>query len=188
VMGRDRSDPAFEGLYQRYGPAILAYCIRRAGHDLALDSCQETFLVAWRQFQQLPEEPQTLPYLYGIAARVLSNQRRSLARRKKLDMKLSSLGVTPLPDPALLVVHKSEHAEVVQAVRRLRPKDREIVMLYTWEDLSRETIAQMMGMTKPAVDQRIHRSYRRLARALNHTITNNNAVQSPLVAEEGGGL
>jgi RNA polymerase sigma-70 factor, ECF subfamily len=187
-MGQDRGDPAFERLYQLYGPAILAYCIRRAGRDLALDSCQETFLVAWRQFDHLPAEPQTLPYLYGIAARVLSNQRRSLARKKRLDMKLANLGVTPLPDPALLVVSKSRDAEVVQAVRRLRPKDREIVMLYTWEDLPRETIARMMGMTRAAVDQRIHRSYGRLARALNHTMTNNNAVQSPLVAEEGGGL
>ena len=30
-------------------------------------------------------------------------------------------------------------------------------MLYAWEDLPRDTIAEMMGMTRAAIDQRIHR-------------------------------
>jgi hypothetical protein len=47
---------------------------------------------------------------------------------------------------------------VIAAVRRLKPKDREIVMLYAWEDLPRDTIAEMMGMTGAAVDQRIYRA------------------------------
>jgi RNA polymerase sigma-70 factor (ECF subfamily) len=64
------------------------------------------------------------------------------------------------------VAQSAHHQEVVAAVRRLKPKDREIVMLYAWEDLSRETIAEMMGMTRSALDQRIHRANQRLARIL----------------------
>jgi RNA polymerase sigma-70 factor (ECF subfamily) len=52
------------------------------------------------------------------------------------------------------------------AIRKLKPQDREIVMLHAWEELSRPVIAEMMGMSKAAIDQRIHRSYRRLARML----------------------
>jgi DNA-directed RNA polymerase specialized sigma24 family protein len=74
---------------------------------------------------------------------------------------------------------------VAAAVNRLKPKDREIVMLYTWEDLPREVIAGMMGMTKPAIDQRIHRSYQRLARILEPSIETN-AIKSPPIAEKGG--
>jgi DNA-directed RNA polymerase specialized sigma24 family protein len=42
---------------------------------------------------------------------------------------------------------------VVAAVNRLKPKDREIVKLYAWEDLPRDIIAEMMGMTRAAIDQ-----------------------------------
>ncbi len=55
-------------------------------------------------------------------------------------------------------------------------------MLYAWEDLPRDDIAEIMGMTKSAVDQRIHRSYQRLARALEPLIK---PIPSPPVAEEG---
>ncbi len=84
-----------------------------------------------------------------------------------------------------MVVRRALDGEVESAVRQLRPKDREIVMLYAWEDLKRETIADMMGMSKPAVDQRIHRAYQRLARALDHVV-DPQSIRSPLIAEEGG--
>jgi RNA polymerase sigma-70 factor (ECF subfamily) len=186
IMATDQDDRTFEHIYERYSLAILAYCVRRASHEVAADASSETFLVAWRRLDQIPPEPKTLPYLYGVAARVLANQRRSLHRKNKLDTKLAILGITSVPDPAVIVARKAQDAEVVEAVRRLNPKDREIVMLYTWEELPREAIAEMMGMTKTAVDQRIHRSYQRLARSLAHAVTTN-ALQSPLVAEEGGG-
>lgn len=58
-------------------------------------------------------------------------------------------------------------------------------MLYAWEDLSRETIAEMMGMSKAAIDQRIHRAHKRLARTLGHLVPSE-ATISPPIAEEGG--
>jgi RNA polymerase sigma-70 factor (ECF subfamily) len=185
-MATYQGDRAFEHIYERYSLAVLAYCVRRGGYEGAADACSETFLVAWRRLDQIPPEPQVLPYLYGVAARVLANQRRSLHRKSRLDSKLANLGIAAVPDPAVIVARKAEDAEVVEAVRRLNPKDREIVMLYAWEELPRAIIAEMMGMTRTAVDQRIHRSYKRLARSLAHAMTNN-AIQSPLVAEEGGG-
>jgi RNA polymerase sigma-70 factor (ECF subfamily) len=175
----------FEALYEAHRLAVLAYCARRTRSSDAADACAETFLVAWRRIDDLPPPPETLPYLYGIARRVLSNQLRALHRRSRLDAKLHGLGVTPPLDPLTLVVQGARNREVVAAVRRLRPKDREIVMLHTWEDLPRDVIAEMMGMTRPAIDQRIHRSYRRLARSLGSTVETS-ALDSPPIAQEGG--
>lgn len=189
MMGKEATDKgqdAFEALYDRYRLPVLAYCTRRTPRADAADACAETFLVAWRRFDDLPAEPGTLPYLYGIASRVVSNQLRSLRRRTRLDSKLQNLGIAPTPDPSVLVTRRAEDLEVEAAVRRLKAKDREIVMLYTWENLPRETIAEMMGMTKAAVDQRIHRAYKRLSRSLAHLV-DNQAIQSPLIAKEGGG-
>src|SRR5262245_30352963 len=156
----------FEALYDEYRRHVLAYCMRRTSSSEAADACSETFLVVWRRLEDIPDSPHTLPYLYGIAARVLSNQRRTVHRRLRLTDKLRNIGATPPLDPAAALVQSDRSREVEAAVRSLKPKDREIVMLYAWEELPRSVIAEMMGMTKVAVDQRIHRSYERLARVL----------------------
>lgn len=176
---------AFESLYATHRLEILAYCTRRLGADEAADACSETFLVAWRRIADVPEPPKTLPYLYGIAAKVVPNHFRAMHRRSRLEAILGGLGVPPPPDPSVLVIQDSRNQEVAAAVRRLKPKDREIVMLYTWEELSRETIAEMMGTTRAAIDQRIHRSYRRLARLLAPTLEPK-PISPPPIANQGG--
>jgi RNA polymerase sigma-70 factor (ECF subfamily) len=153
-------------LYEAHRLPVLAYCVRRTNRADAADACSETFLVAWRRLDDVPDEPATLPYLYGIARKMLGNQHRSLQRRSRLDEKLRELGVDEVADAGVVVLQSARDRQVVDAIRRLKPVDREILMLSAWEELSRAVIAEMMGMTKAAVDQRIHRSYERLARML----------------------
>lgn len=179
-------DERFDALYAEYRRPILAYCMRRVGPSDAADAASETFLVAWRRADEIPPPPRTLPYLYTIAHNVIRNQRRSNWRRQRLGSRLLGLADEPSPDdPATVVVRREADSQVQAAVRQLRPTDREIVMLYTWEDLPREHIAQMMGMSRSAVDQRIHRAYRRLARVLEPGLAS--AKIAPSVVEEGGG-
>ncbi|MGH8926164.1 MAG: RNA polymerase sigma factor [Acidimicrobiia bacterium] len=175
----------FESIYADHMLRVLAYCGRRTRSADAADACAETFLIAWRRIEDIPPPPNTLPYLYGIAGRVVSNQLRTLHRRSRLDAKLANLGVAPPIDPSVLVYQSSRDQEVIAAVNRLKAKDREIVKLYAWEDLPRDTIAEMMGMTRVAVDQRIHRSYQKLARMLEPTLENR-AIKSPPIADKGG--
>jgi RNA polymerase sigma-70 factor (ECF subfamily) len=84
----------------------------------------------------------------------------------------------------LVVVLSADDRVVSDAVQRLKPVDREIVMLDVWEDLSRAEIAEVMGMTKAAVDQRIHRAYQKLSRALE-PVLEISSLNSPPIAEEG---
>jgi RNA polymerase sigma-70 factor (ECF subfamily) len=150
----------------------------------AADACSETFLVVWRRLADVPRPPGSLPYLYGVAARVIANQRRSRRRRARLHERLGALGVVPPAEPSLLYLQREQDQRVVAAVRRLDPKDREILMLDAWEDLPRDQIAELMGMTRPAIDQRIRRSHQRLARVLGSAVETRTAVAPPL-AEEG---
>ncbi len=188
-MARTPSDEArkyFESLYKEYCQRVLAYCTRRTDSVDAADVCSETFLVVWRRLDEVPRPPETLPYIYGIARKQLTNQLRTAHRRSRLEAKLHSLGVANAPDPATFVVQTARNREVVTALRKLKPKDREIVMLYLWEELPHAVIAQMMGMTKTAVDQRIHRSYQRLERILLEPVPDTPRPNSPPVAEKGG--
>ena len=74
--------------------------------------------------------------------------------------------------------------DVLSVLRRLKPKDREIVMLSAWEDLPRDTIAEMMGTTRAAIDQRIHRSHQRLAQLLAPALEQ--APMAPPITKAGG--
>ena len=175
----------FEKLYADYRNRIYAYCIRRSTAADAADALSETFLTAWRRFDDIPDEPKTLAYLYGIAGRVISNQRRATGRGKRLRRKLEGLGVTLPKGPATLVLLNSEQAAFRAALQKLTPKDQELIMLDIWEELPRVQIAEIMSMSRQAVNQRLHRAYKRLGRSLEPI--SEPAPFSPPIAKEGGG-
>ena len=183
LQADDRS--RFEAIWGEHRLQVMAYCLRRASSADAEDACAETFLVVWRRIDEIPPPPKAILSLYGIARRVLSNQSRAFHRRGRLHAKLTNLGVAPAPDPLHVVVQSAEDRVVSDAVRRLKSVDREIVMLDVREGLSRAEIAEVMGMTRAAVDQRIHRAYQKLSRALG-PLLEIRSIASPPIAEEGG--
>jgi RNA polymerase sigma-70 factor (ECF subfamily) len=68
----------FESLFRDHYAAVRGYALRRAPRDMAPDVVAETFLVAWRRLDDVPAD--ALPWLYGVARRVLANARRSADR------------------------------------------------------------------------------------------------------------
>jgi RNA polymerase sigma-70 factor, ECF subfamily len=115
----------FERLYENCSPDIAMYALRRTDRETAQDVVAETFTVAWRRLDKVPEKP--LPWLYGVARRVLANQRRSARRLTSLRRKLEADADTApeLADP-----------ELAAALRGLPAIDREILALVAWEGLT----------------------------------------------------
>ena len=64
----------FEGLFRSEADLVRAYALRRADPTVADDVVAETFLVAWRRLDDVPEAPRS--WLLGVARRVLANRRR----------------------------------------------------------------------------------------------------------------
>jgi RNA polymerase sigma-70 factor (ECF subfamily) len=81
----------FELLYGEHAPAVKAYILRRAQASVADDLVAEVFMVCWRRLDELPAEP--LPWLLGVARRVLSTQRRGERRRVALHRRLADSGI-----------------------------------------------------------------------------------------------
>lgn len=158
------SDRRFSDLYDRYAAPVLAYFRRRTDTETARDCAAETFLVAWRRIDEIPDD--ALPWLYGVARRVLANQRRSSGRMGRLVAKLAGTRTDAPAIPETVVLRRAEEAELMAAVHRLRPEDREVLLLAAWEELSHAEIGAIVGCSAHAVDQRIHRARRRLEREL----------------------
>jgi RNA polymerase sigma-70 factor (ECF subfamily) len=161
------ADQRFRDIYGAYQRHVLAYFLRRTDATSARDCAAETFLVAWRRIDDVPAGDRTLPWLYGVSRRVLANQRRSRDRYIALGQKLT-VGRDPNPSPEVVVLRRAEDKEMLDAVARLRPEDREIIRLAVWEELPRAQIGEVIGTSAHAITQRLHRITKQLAKDLSH--------------------
>lgn len=79
----------FEALYSAHYDALLRYALRRVADPAdAADVVAETWTVAWRRRTQLPGGDADRLWLFGVARRVLANQRRGQLRRSQLTDRL----------------------------------------------------------------------------------------------------
>ena len=68
----ERKARALERLFDQHYAAVLAYGLRRAPRAVAEDVASETFVIASRRIDEVPAA--ALPWLYGVARRVLANE------------------------------------------------------------------------------------------------------------------
>lgn len=184
-MSRTMSIPEkrFADMYDAHSRDIYAYCRRRANAERTDDALSETFLVAWRRLDSVPEGREQLLWLYGVAHRVLSQQRRSFRRRQRLEKKLDGVGITPLDTPEFLVILREEAAMALEASERLNKTDSEVLRLSVWEELSHKEIAAVLGIKPGAVKQRLHRARINLTKEFNQL--ESKPKKSP-AAQKGG--
>ncbi len=169
TTGISRRQPAtddearFAEIYRRHSRSIQAYCARRTAGSQVADAVADVFLVAWRRIDQLPEAERALPWLYGVAYKVLSHQWRHRARSRRLIERLRSLAQVDEMAPDVLLVRSEEHRVVLAASARLKPIDQEILRLTLWEELSHVEIATVLGIEVTAAKQRAYRARQNLA-------------------------
>lgn len=165
-MPGPKAQQRFQSLYGEYQRPVLAYFLRRTDEATAFDGAAETFLIAWRRIDEVPDE-RALPWLYGVARRVLANLRRSERRYRALGRRLPVPQADGEPGPEALIVRSEEDRRALDALATLRPEDREVIRLHVWEELSHAEIAEVIGTSPHAVAQRVHRITRRLAHELS---------------------
>jgi len=160
----------FRAIYDAAYPRVMAYALRRGRtREDALDVVSETFIVAWRRLDDIPDDVRRIPWVYGVARRVLANHYRASTRRDRLVARLENDPGSATP--GFDAVH--------EALDALRPDDREILTLSAWDDLDNDEIAVVLGITPAAVAVRLHRARTRLARELGRLgVTGEKSVKS----------
>jgi RNA polymerase sigma-70 factor, ECF subfamily len=157
----------FELLYKEHFQAVYAYCLRRVPTDEVSDLVAEIFTTAWRRMANLPPPPEDRLWLYGTARRTVSQNHRGHFRAERtlasLRQSLSSATSTASNGTS---TSSARESRVIELVDHLRPKDRELVRLIVWEQLSHSEVARVLGCSTNAVGIRWHRSLRRLRRDL----------------------
>ncbi|MGP8160001.1 MAG: RNA polymerase sigma factor [Candidatus Dormibacteria bacterium] len=160
LSGAEDEAAAFEARLQPvYSEAIrLAFGMLR-NSALAEDAAQEAALRAWRSRRNLREGTDLRPWLLAIVANCCRDVRRSSWWR---------LGGSPAPEGAAEPVapNASEHREEIydlrDALQRLGHRDRLVIVLRYYLDLSHEDVAAITGQSETAVRARASRALRRL--------------------------
>ena len=159
-MARAPSAARFEALYRACYQDLLGYALRRVERpESAADVVADTFLIAWRRIDEIPDE-QARPWLFGVARNVMANHQRADRRRADLGARLRQelTGST--------TIEPSVPPEIAHAFRALPEGDREVLRLVAWEGLTADDLAVALGCSVNAARIRLHRARRRFAEAL----------------------
>jgi len=137
------SRPAFEEVFARYREPLYGFFRRRlTNRERAEDLTQEAFIVVIRATVRYQPKALFRTYLYSIALNLLAAERRKLARTA----------------PAANEVIENEVLWVREALQKLEPSDREILMLREYEQLSYAEIAELLRIPINTVRSRLFRS------------------------------
>lgn len=156
---RDR----FTVIFHALSPRVYSYARRHGDAATAEDVVSDTFLIAWKRYDDLPAEP--LPWLLVVARNILSERRRRVRRQDRLADTVARLesfvGHAGAADDAVI-----ERATLVSALAELTELEREALLLVAWEGLSNADAASVAGCSQRAFEVRLSRARARLSRQL----------------------
>ena len=159
VAERDRE--AFELLYERYVRPIFGLALRRLrDRQRAEDAVQETFAAVWRSAQSYrPERGPAAPWLYTVARNAIVDRQRAKVEQP-----------AEIPDTASAEAGPAERAEtsfvswrVHRALEELPEKEREVLELAYWSELSQSEVAAYLHIPLGTVKTRTRSALARLA-------------------------
>jgi RNA polymerase sigma-70 factor (ECF subfamily) len=168
IMAACVDDPRpFGAIFDRHAAPIHVYLVRRLGPDHAEAVLGETFRIAFeRRRAYRLDRVDARPWLYGIAANLVLQHLRREGRQLATAIRL---GERTRPTTAWesdvddRLDAEQRWPSLQAALDALEPRDREVVILYAWEELSYAEIADALDIPVGTVRSRLSRA-RRLIR------------------------
>ena len=154
-------DLRIEELIRQYQVPLLRLCyVQLRDKALAEDAVQETFLKAYKGFGEFRGECGEKTWLTRIAVNVCRDYQRGSW------FKHTDRSVTPDMLQVGAAEPDEEDMDLSLAVMRLPRKLREAVLLYCYQDMGTEEIAEALGITQGTVSYRLKKSREKLRKLL----------------------
>lgn len=163
----DERRERFRRIYDVNYTSLLGYALRRTdspadAHDVVAD----TFLVAWRRLEDVPEGDRARLWLYGTARKVLANHHRGQRRRRRLAGRLQHDRPREIEGESR-ANGVGEVEQIAAAFERLSETDRELLILVGWEQLDAGQLAEVLDCSPTAARVRLHRARKRFQNELD---------------------
>lgn len=178
MTGEDMNLTPFETAVRTNGPDLMRYLEGRArdGGDAA-EAYGETLMTAWRARRRLPADPaEARMWLFGVARKVLLNNKRSHARRFAAVQRLQDR-IAAAPSPP----SQEDVIDVRAAIDALPSELAEVIRLTYWDGFASHEIAALLGVPASTVRTRISTARQMLENLLEtaSSIDATNAQPSP---------
>jgi RNA polymerase sigma-70 factor (ECF subfamily) len=144
----------FELFFRENYRWLRRYVARRVPDSRVDDIVATSFIVAWKKFEKVNEP--SLPWLVQIAHYEVSNAARKSNRAVNQIEIVVFENVPDTPDDQF------DGSAIRQALACLDPSDQELLRLVHWDELSRNEISDVLGLTPNAVNVRYHRALKKL--------------------------
>jgi len=141
------ADLRLKQLVDEHFGRVAAYLLSRTDRDSAAEALARTLEVVWQRLEDVPSEP--LPWLFGVARRVLSDQWRAQGRRDALMVRLTEAEDMRHRER----VHEREEGVdaaldrlvAVHALNGLADSEREVLLLIAWDGLTAREASRVLG-------------------------------------------
>jgi RNA polymerase sigma-70 factor, ECF subfamily len=150
-------------VHQHFG-RVAAYLLSRTDAESAGEALAKVLEVAWRRLDDVPSEP--LPWLLGVARRVLADEWRTQGRQQALIARITeSESVrqrSPDSDGETDADTAIERLVAIDALAALSESDREALLLVAWDGLTTRQAAAVLGCSRGTFAVRLFRARSRL--------------------------
>jgi RNA polymerase sigma-70 factor, ECF subfamily len=161
LRGDDKT--AFAELYERYKRPVYLFCLRMLGEiEGAKDVTQGVFLKVLERHRQLSEPSKFRSWLLTIARNDCLMQIKDAKMTVAEDEISFHINNAATPEVTVFEEVDTELKLVNQAVTRLRPDYRDVVILREYQNLSYRQIAEVVGVTESTVKFRLFAARREL--------------------------
>jgi len=170
VIGRSLGEPeAFGLIYDRHAATLLRFLGRRVGARVAEGLVGELFRIAFERRKTFDASRATaLPWLYGIGSNVLLKHRRDEARRLRAGARMAAgLEAADARASARALDARVLLPRVADAIEALPDGEREALLLFAWEELSYQGVAEALELPIGTVRSRLNRARARLRELLD---------------------
>lgn len=166
TKGLHVDEDQFAAMFAELYPVVLGYAARRTDWHVAEDVAAQALTVAWHRADVLPEEPDArTAWLIVVARNILANSQRARLRAARLDVRIRAGLAAGVPfveiDPAEIV---TDRMLASSAMRKLAPRDQEILQLVAWDGLDLVALGRVLGCSPGTAAMRLHRARHRLER------------------------
>jgi RNA polymerase sigma-70 factor (ECF subfamily) len=161
-------EEAYEELIARFQQPVYSMVYRLLDNQSdAADVVQDVFLKVFRNVHSFRGQSSLRTWIYRIAVNEAHNHRRWFSRhcRREVPLEYGSdddtprfdVAADPGPSPYHLAVHRENRTLIEQALTRVKPAFRTVVVLRDIENLSYEEIAEILQLSLGTVKSRILR-------------------------------
>ena len=156
---------AFGRLIDAYSGLVYTLLLRMVkDRDTANDLAQDTFVKTWTKLRSLQKHESFPSWICSTARRTALDHLRRMKTRKEVSMPEESF--MDCPGESISELSAEGVALLEQAVCKLSERDRQLITLAYWKELSFSDVGRIMSIPEPNVRVYLHRARKRLRELL----------------------